>query len=390
MAINLTTQPRATILAPAYYSYFHAAYNPAAFVFTLSAIPAGATSLKVDVEILDKAGTTVSTHEAFAFQLVAWLMVEDIVQSIITDQSTYAENSFLNDGSLYAEYYVKYRDSYYTSGGVLTQGAWTTSHKYFAVRGAFQIPDIPNYYQSLKKYVLHSKTTIYSSTGELLTMFNDEIIPCWPGYPRDIALILADFSDSLVFRRNLGGVLTSTNIPQDGVYPGFVCRMELSTNSGHTYPWTTVYVTNVAGDRVCSRVYTLDKITVGNNPFYVRWRNPLGGFDYWMFEKRQEITYASSDTKSAKRDLSLFGTARSTHKVYSRKGSLGYLVGATNLTQVRWEALNSIQFSNCVEYWDGTNWLEIYPEDNEQQLINDKPAGEIEYLFFFPERQLSF
>jgi hypothetical protein len=63
---------------------------------------------------------------------------------------------------------------------------------------------------------------------------------------------------------------------------------------------------------------------------------------------------------------------------------------ATNLSAVEWEALNSIQLSSRIEYWDGTNWIEIIPEDGDNLLINDKPAGEIEYQFFFPERQIAY
>jgi hypothetical protein len=390
MAINLTTQPR-NLISGTTYSRWNAAYNPTTFVFTLSAIPAGATSLKVEAQILDKASAVVSTHEAYAMGSIATLQVEKILQTMFTDASVYAENSLLNDTSLYVGYYVNYRESYYTSAGVLTVGSWTKSAKFFAVRGVVQIPENPNYYDAVNNLLMFDISTLHSSTGLFLTMFTDRIIPVWAGYPRDLALIIAEFSDSLKLKRLSGGVYTDTTITQDVTYPGFVARLELSTNPGHTYPWTTVSVMDAAHSATaCSQNYTLENITVGSNPFYVRWRNPLGGFDYWMFEKRQVINHAASETKSTKRDLAYFSTSRSTHKVYSRKGSLSYLVGATNLSQIRWEALNSIQFSNCIEYWDGVNWIEIIPDDGVNELVNDKPAGEIEFQFFFPERQMAY
>jgi hypothetical protein len=390
MAINLTTQPRIQISGTTYGTW-NAGYNPTLFVFTFSGIPAGATSLKVEAQILDKASTLVSTQEAYSNSSVAYLQIQKILQGLFTDQSVYAENSLLNDTSLYAGYFLKFRESYYTSGGILTVGSWTTSDKFFAVRGVVQIPNNPNYYNSTTDYLMFDKGALHSSTGVFLTMFTDRKIPVWAGYPRDLALIITEFSDSLKLKRLSGGVYVDTTITQDGVYPGFVARLELSTNAGHTYPYTTISVMDAAHSATaCSQNYTLENITAGSNPFYVRWRNPLGGFDYWMFEKRQVINHSVSETKSVLRDLSAFSTARSTHKVYSRKGSLSYLVGATNLTQVRWEALQSIQYSNCVEYWDGVNWIEIIPDDDSQELINDKPAGEIEYQFFFPERQIAY
>jgi hypothetical protein len=390
MAITLTTEPK-SIISGVIYSRWNAAFNPTTFVFTFTSIPAGATSLKVEAQIMDNTSTVVSTHEAYAMTSVATLQVERILHTMFTDQSAYAENALLNDHSLYAGYFLNYRESYYTSAGVLTVGGWAKSDKFFAIRGVVQIPENPNYYDAVNNLLMYKLGPLKSSSGLFLTMFTDRVIPVWAGYPRDLACIIVEFSDSLKLVRALAGVLTTTTITKDGTYPGFVARLELSTNAGHTYPYTTVYVVdNASGVVPCSQIYTLENITVGSNPFYIRWRNPLGGFDYWMFEKRQVINYAASETKSVKRDISIFSTARSTHKVYGRKGSLAYLVGATNLSQARWDALNSIQYSNCIEYFDGVNWIEIIPDEGTNELINDKPAGEIEYQFFFPERQIAY
>ncbi len=390
MSITLTTDPRKHITGSTYCRWSRA-YNPYLFAFTFSAIPAGATSLKVEAQVMDKASTVISTHEAYAMSLVAKLDVQKAVQSMITDKSTFNENATLNDSSLYVAFYLNYRESYYTSLGVLVQGAWTKTAKYFAVRGVVQIPDDPNLYDTVHNLLLFETAPAYSSTGELLTSFTDRILPVWAGYPRDIALAMAEFSLSLKLCRAVGGVVTSTTITQDGVYPGFVCRAELSTTPGHTYPWTSAYITGAGvSPHTCSRAYTIENMTVGTNPFYIRWRNQYGGFDYWLFEKRQVINYAASDTKTVRRDITDFSTARGTHKVYNRKGSKAYLVGATNLNEIRWNALNYIQYSAMIEYWDGVNWIEIIPEDGASELINDKPAGEIEYLFYFPEMQMSY
>jgi hypothetical protein len=390
MSLTITTKPQ-TLISGAYYSRWNAAYNPFVFVFTQAGLPVGATSPKVVAQILDKTGALVSSHEAFIFDTVAYLDVSKIVQAMFTDLSTYNENSYFNDASLYAGFTIKYAESYYTAEGVLVQSEWFYTDKFFAVRGVVQIPENPNYYDSVYNLLIYDQGALFSSTGLLLTMFTDRILPVWAGYPRDVAFIMTEFSDTISLNRYASGVENITAATQDGVYPGYVARLELSTNPGHTYPWTTVYLRDYAHNtHACSQVYTLDNRTAGRNPFYIRWRNPLGGFDYWLFEKRQEITATSSDTQTVERDLTLFSSARSTHKVYRRRGSLSYLVGATNLSAVEWEALNSIQLSSRIEYWDGTNWIEIIPEDGDNLLINDKPAGEIEYQFFFPERQIAY
>jgi hypothetical protein len=391
MSIALTTQPRKHI-SGIYYSHWNNAYNPYVFEFTFSAIPVGATSLKVEVQIMDKTSAVISTHESHAMNLVALLDIQRSVQSIFTDVSIFNENVLFNDPSLFVGFFINYRESYYNNTGTLIQGGWNKSDKFFAIRGVVQIPNNPNIYNTIHNLVLFDTASIFSSTGEFLTMFSDYILPVWSGYPRDLSLIISEFSLDLSLHRALAGVETITQITQDVTYPGYLARLELSTNPGHTYPWTSFYVKDGAHitPHACSRVYSIENITTGSNPFYVRWRNQKGGFDYWMFEKRQVITDSTSETKSVHRDLTAFSSVRSTHKVYSRRGSLSYLVGATNLNQVRYDAVNSIRYSSMIQYWDGSNWLEIIPADDKGQLISDKPAGEIEYEFFFPERQMSY
>ena len=106
--------------------------------------------------------------------------------------------------------------------------------------------------------------------------------------------------------------------------------------------------------------------------------------------RRQRIEKNTANTMLAKRDLTDFASAKSTHKVYHREATEGWICGATNLTETEWTALATIRSSPRVEYWDGTNWLEVYPDDGSDNLINDKPAGEIEITFTFPERQMNY
>lgn len=391
MSITVTTQPRTVIsgVAPALYSYWNRAYNPYTFVFTFSGIPSGATSLKVVIRIKDKAGTLVGTMEAYAFNNVATADVSRIIQAMITDQSAYpGAVGYYNDPSLYAGFTLEYDESYYTSAGVLTVTSYEPLTKYFGTRAVIQIPGDPNYYDAAGSPIIYKTGSRRSATGLMLTAFTDRKVRVWSGYPNDVSFILAEFSDTVTFRRYLDAVTTDTTVTQDGTYPGFIARVKLSNNLGNTYPYDSFKI--VSGGVDCSLLYTVDVRTAGTNPFYVRWLNPNGGYDYWLFEKRQEVKSGSSNTKLSKRDITNFPIARSTHKVYRREGVIGWTCGATNLNQAEYNALSTIKHSPRVEYFNGTYWIEVIPEDTETSYLTDAPAGEVEYNFLMPEMLIQY
>ena len=387
--IAINEQPRVFMVGTDY-SYWNAAVPNYIFKFEFSSIPAGATSLKVDIQVLDSAGTVMTEQQAYSFNDIATVNVARSVQGLYNDLSTYALNNTFTDESLYAKFRIKYRESYYTALGVLVQSEYYFSDWYYVVRGAVQVTGHRNYYDATHNLVLYSIKGDYSVTGEFLTMFgysanvNESYkIPVWNGYHRDLSFILHENSDALRFQR-VGGIATSIAASTD------LGRLRISTNVGNTHPYTQVYMLDATGAEYCSRIYYLELMEVGKNPFYIRWRNPLGGFDYWLFEKRQTFTSATSDTALAERDITDFDDTKGTHKIYRKKASESYLVGATNLTETQWKALNTLRRATMIEALIGSDWVEMLTEDDSGSYMTDKPAADFEIRLYKPEIFIAF
>lgn len=400
MAITLTKTPTKTITA-AEKSTFNAIYNPIIYQFTFTGIPSGSTSLKAEIRVLDRTGTLIDTREGYASTAdIAEIDIQDVLKTMITEESVYAEQAQHDDPSLFVEYSIQYRESYYDDGGVQHTTEWETDDvHYYGVRAVFQIAQSPNFYGNNDKLLcfLDLAAHLFSS-GFLLSEFNEsKRIPVWPGYPRDITIAVPPFSDNMKFVRALDAVETETDIIQDGTYPGMVTRAQIGTTPGHSYNWDSIYLKSALLGTKCSQTYLLIQKTAGNNPVYIRWRNRKGGFDYWMFEKRQTYKTGVADTKKTGLNISDFENARATHRVYSRKGAKVMICGATNLNEQEYNALDTIQYSNKIEIYLGPgtkvsskDWMQIDIDEGENSVMTDKPAGEIEYTFVFPEIQIAY
>lgn len=392
--ITFVTEPVKLIYAPTAFCRFNAAYNPYVFTFTFDALPAGATSRKVNCRVQDKTGTTVETLEAYENSQQAILDVSRTVQRMIDRDSAYAEQTQYNDTSLYCRFGLYFWESYYDSGGTLVESAPETYGPYFAVRGTRQIPNSPNYFGNAIKNTCYSvqADAAYSAIGDFLTLHAfDRRLPVWNGYPRDVAVLITEFSESMRFMRNDGGVETFTALAQDGTYPGLVNRAGIASAPGYTYPWDTVYLKDGhGGGNYCSQIYTLVKKTVTKNPYYVRWLNPWGGFEYWCFDKRQTFSYTASDHKLLGRDITDFENARATHELYGGKGAKAVRLGATNLNEVEFLVLATLPFSPRVEVWEGGIWIGLQPEPATSETVSDKPAGEVEFTLIYPEIQRAY
>lgn len=68
-----------------------------------------------------------------------------------------------------------------------------------------------------------------------------------------------------------------------------------------------------------------------NNPFYVRWINQMGGYDYWMFGKRQVFTHKTENKKTFRPYISNILKAQTTTELYKFDVTEQVVVGAEQL-----------------------------------------------------------
>jgi hypothetical protein len=129
------------------------------------------------------------------------------------------------------------------------------------------------------------------------------------------------------------------------------------------------------------------------HPFYVRWVNRFGGYDYWMMSSVQYATLSakiddaielySSDT------LSLPGGNRRTIK---KEASRIIKVSTGQCTIADVKELQYLPLSPLVEWYDESKqaWVYLQCNDTEVELHNCQVTGSIEFEFELPAPLLQF
>lgn len=97
------------------------------------------------------------------------------------------------------------------------------------------------------------------------------------------------------------------------------------------------------------------------NPIYLRWLNPLGGFDYWLFDKQQSVTLNVSDEITFNTVIDDMIGVRNRMQVLSKRASEEIEVGAEMLTIDQINGIKYLLSSPKVEMYNGTCtcWIEV-------------------------------
>jgi len=126
-------------------------------------------------------------------------------------------------------------------------------------------------------------------------------------------------------------------------------------------------------------------------PFYCRWINRLGGFDYWMFGNRQLISTKNSNVTTFKPYITNTETATTTDMVIGMSGATTVKVGAQGLTVNEYDTIKNIIFSPFIEYYDEklARWVTVIPTGTiEEDTRSTRKSLELEFLL--PEIQTQF
>lgn len=129
-------------------------------------------------------------------------------------------------------------------------------------------------------------------------------------------------------------------------------------------------------------------------PFYVRWINTKGGYDYFMFEQNKEFISESSDMITYKPFYDTTPEARSTRHVASLKGTNLVSVGAAQITEATFAMLSRIIYSPLIQMWDEDieDWIEVTIDGTSARLsLNTSSAlGVAEMTFNINDRNVQF
>jgi hypothetical protein len=235
--------------------------------------------------------------------------------------------------------------------------------------------------------------------NRLLTHF--PVLKKYEGYPLDVSY-LSNGRNAVVYfdwvREHEGSINKphfSIDIP-DGVGLVEVVNVPivaLGNNSGENIldnGGRKIMVVNPRGTVRVERAL-LDSC-VPSNPFYVRWINPLGGFDYWMFYQNQLYGRKVKTLTTMMPAIDDIERARYVEREVDKEVDNSVFVGAGNLTDREYEALLTVATAPLVEWWDREleTWIRIYVASGDFENGTWDTKKEIELEFTLPVQQTQF
>lgn len=124
------------------------------------------------------------------------------------------------------------------------------------------------------------------------------------------------------------------------------------------------------------------------NPFYVRWINEKGGYDFWMFKAYPSAEQEIEDI------INTLPYPSDQYRIWHRASAIGrkrITVGDGLLTREEFECLKFIPRSPLVEWYDESigKWQTVVFEDSISVTWNSRSGlGDIEYTFTLPPIRL--
>ena len=131
---------------------------------------------------------------------------------------------------------------------------------------------------------------------------------------------------------------------------------------------------------------------VPEHPFYVRWINRFGGYDYWMFSCRQFTKLSLSDSSDAYLYFDDIKSAVTDRRVYNKTAKKSVRVSTGMCDKNELEQLMWMPLSNKIERYDETTsrWQPLICKPTDMEIGSAQVSGSLEFEFELPTPQLAF
>lgn len=131
---------------------------------------------------------------------------------------------------------------------------------------------------------------------------------------------------------------------------------------------------------------------IPGSPFYVRWINQLGGFDYWMFYQNQIFEHNVKTLSTVSPVIEDILYANYIEREVNKEAERTVFVGAGNLTDIEYDELLKISTSPLVEVWDidVKKWYRVYVALGKFDNSTRDMRKEIEIELTLPVPQIQF
>lgn len=126
------------------------------------------------------------------------------------------------------------------------------------------------------------------------------------------------------------------------------------------------------------------------HPFYVRWVNPLGGWDYFMFACQQKQTKTLTANDTYEKYISYYGRYGQ-RSSYNKEATSEVEVSTGTIDRTSLESVVECIYSPLVQLYDKvtSSWIEIQPATGKQDIMAEQPTGELLITFQLPTPQLN-
>ena len=125
------------------------------------------------------------------------------------------------------------------------------------------------------------------------------------------------------------------------------------------------------------------------HPFYVRWVNTLGGWDYFMFacNQKQMKTLSKNDSYERYITSGRYGMRSN----YNKAATHTIEVSTGVIDRATLESVAELIFSPLIQVYDpdAQTWIEIQVKDGKPELMADQPTGEMLITFELPTPQMN-
>jgi hypothetical protein len=139
-------------------------------------------------------------------------------------------------------------------------------------------------------------------------------------------------------------------------------------------------------------ILPIDNLPTPENPFYIRWINREGGWDYWMFGYRQFFNSSITNIKTFNPVVIDQQTASGFTEILSLDGIEKVKVGAQGLNQNDYDCISKLIYSPKIEWLnlETQDWQRITIDKGETEKDTRNILGELEFTFILPTPQLQF
>ena len=235
-------------------------------------------------------------------------------------------------------YQIRYRENY--EG--ITPGAYTTiidqygdDADFFSIKAAKQIGEQggPALYKNTAAYFVDSEQKLFATLFEKPTYFI--------GWPFDLSIYvrLSPSNTNGYVQRwyDINGVQIDSDSSSSIPYPGKLMRVGVNRSlvTSQPYSFTSIELRKrfIDGGELITEIKMIKVATPCNNPIGMVWRNSLGGWDYWVFERKAYVNRTVSNGDTFEPYIEDMATANTKQVILSKEAYDVLTVGSGGLDQ---------------------------------------------------------